>query len=129
MFSGGADGQMEMWSPEELVVETPLSTRLNGNSEEPAATPQAAAQTARKVNGRWTTFVAFQKSAMGIGFRLPPAGPNGPGDPGRPGFDPMKHNPNDRFARLTPEQRVQRARQRGAFVQQNVDRDIERKTN
>lgn len=132
VFSGGADGQMEMWSPEELVMTTPLSTRVKVDSEEPAATAQAAAQTARKVNGHWTTFVAFQKSAMGIGFRLPPAGPSGPsgpGGPGGPGFDPMKHNPNDRFARLTPEQRVQRARQRGAFVLQNVDRDIERETN
>jgi hypothetical protein len=129
MFSGGVDGQMEMWSPEELVMETPLSTRFKTDSDEPAATAQAAAETARKVKGRWTSFVAFQKSAMGIGFRPPPASPNGPGGPDRPGFDPMKHNPNDRFARLTPEQRVQHARQRGAFVQQNVDRDIERKAN
>lgn len=129
MFTGGADGQMEMWSPEELVMETPLSGRLKADSEEPAATAQAAAETARKLKGRWTTFVAFQKSAMGIGFRLPPAAPNGAGGPDRPGFDPMKHNPNDRFARLTPEQRVQRARQHGGFIQQNVDRDIERKAN
>jgi hypothetical protein len=130
MFSGGsADGQMEMWSPEELVMETPLSPRLKSDSEEPVATAKAAAETARKVNGHWTTFVAFQKSAMGVGFRLPPASPNGPGGPGGPAFDPMKHNPNDRFARLTAEQRVQRARQHGGLVQQNVDRDVERKTN
>ncbi len=129
VFSGGADGQMEIWSPEELVMETPLSTRLKSASEEAAATAKGAAETARKVNGCWATFIAFQKSAMGVGFRLPPHGPNGPGGPDRPGFNPMNHNPNDRFARLTPEQRVERARQHGAFVQQNVDQNIERKTN
>src|SRR5882757_9914103 len=80
-FSGGSDGQMEMWSAEELVVETPLSTRLG--EQELAATGQSAAATAKKVNGKWTTFLAFRKSAMGIGFRLPPVG--GPrGDGGGP---------------------------------------------
>jgi len=132
-FSGGSDGQMEMWSAEELVVETPLSTRLG--EQELAATAQSAAATAKKVNGKWTTFLAFRKSAMGIGFRLPPAGgpggfggPNGPrrpGGPDKPDFNPMKHNPNDRFARLTPEQRVQRARERAQGGGQIIERRIE----
>jgi len=40
----------------------------------------------------------------------------------------MKHNPNDRFARLTPEQRVQRARERaqGGGGGQVIERRIER---
>src|SRR5258707_388818 len=90
---------------------------------------------AKKVNGNWTTFLAFRKSAMGIGFRLPPAGgpggvggPNGPrrpGGPDKPDFNPMKHNPNDRFARLTPEQRVQRARERAQGGGQIIERRIE----
>jgi hypothetical protein len=135
-FSGGSDGQMEMWSAEELVVETPLSTRLG--EQELAATAKSAAATAKKVNGKWTTFLAFRKSAMGIGFRLPPAGgpggfgspngprgPFGPGGPDKSGFDPMKHNPNDRYARMTPEQRVQRARERAQGGGQIIERRIE----
>jgi hypothetical protein len=133
MFGGGPDGQMEMWSPEELVMETPLSTRFG--EQDVAATAKSAAETANKVNGKWTTFLAFRKSPLGIGFRLPPAGgperlntvrgPGGPGGPERPAFDPMRHNPNDRFARLTPEQRVQRARERaqggGQVIQQRIE--------
>jgi len=128
MFSGGGGSQwpMEMWSPEELVMETMLTGRLGPTSEpDPAATAKAAAETARKVNGHWTTFLAFRKSSMGVGFRLPP--PGGPAGLDKPGFDAMKHDPNDRFARLTPEQRVERARQRGGFIQQNIEQNIERK--
>jgi len=134
-FSSGGDGQMEMWSPEELVMETPLSTRFSEHDIAPSA--KSAAETAKKVNGKWTTYLAFRKSPMGIGFRLPPPGelrgpngpngprgPFGPGGPEKPAFDPMKHNPNDRFARLTPEQRVQRARERaqgGQIIQQQIE--------
>jgi hypothetical protein len=136
-FSGGPDGKMEMWSAEELVMETPLSTRFGEQDVAPGAT--SAAETAKKVNGKWTTFLAFRKSALGIGFRLPPPGgpggpngpngprgPFGPGGPDKPAFDPMKHNPNDRFARLTPEQRVQRARDRAQGAGQVVEQRIER---
>jgi hypothetical protein len=140
-FSSGGDGQMEVWSAEELVLETPLSTRFG--EQDIAPTAKSAADTAKKLNSKWTTFVAFRKSAMGIGFRLPPPGgpggpnglngpngprgPFGPGGPDKPGFDPMKHNPNDRYARLTPEQRVQRARDRaqggGQVIQQRIERN------
>jgi hypothetical protein len=135
-FSGGPDGKMEMWSAEELVMETPLSTRFAEQGIAPTA--KSAADIAKKVNGKWTSFLAFRKSSMGIGFRVPPPGgpggpngpngphgPFGPGGPDRPAFDPMKHNPNDRFARLTPEQRVQRARER-AQGSQVVEQRIER---
>jgi hypothetical protein len=134
---------MEMWSPEELLMETPLRARLG--EQDVAATAKSAAETAKKVNGKWTTFFAFRKSPMGIGFRLPPVarqdgpggGPNasrspgamsGPGGPDKPGFNPMRHNPNDRFARLTPEQRVQRAQERaqGGGGAQIIERRIER---
>jgi hypothetical protein len=133
VVAGGTDGQMEMWSPEELVMETPLSKRLGENDI--GVTAQSAAETARKVNGKWTTFFAFRKSPMGIGFRLPPAGgpggsnvtrgPSGPTGPDKPGFNPMRHNPNDRFARLTPEQRVQQARDRQQGGGQIIERRIE----
>src|SRR5262249_31058640 len=72
---GGADGHTEIWSAEELVMETPLSTRFG--EQDLAATAQSAAESAKKINGKWTTFLAFRKSAMGIGFSLPPVG--GPG--------------------------------------------------
>src|SRR6266481_3637932 len=48
-FSSGADGQMEMWSPEELVMETPLSAKFG--EQDLAATAQSAAESAKKVNG------------------------------------------------------------------------------
>lgn len=127
-------------------METPLSTRFV--EQDLAASTKSAAETAKKVNGKWTTFLAFRKSSMGIGFRLPPpggpmglGGPNivrgpgglgetnisrGPGGSDSPRFDPMKHNPNDRFARLTPEQRVQRARERAQGGGQVVEQRIER---
>ena len=50
-------------------------------------------------------------AVLGPGGVGGPNGPRGPGGPDKPDFNPMKHNPNDRFARLTPEQRVQRARE------------------
>lgn len=104
MFSGNANGQTEMWSPEELVMETPLSARL-GTEANPAPTAQEAQETARKLNGQWTTYLAFKRSIMGVGF----AGL------GRPGAGPLKRGPNVRFAELTPQQRVQQARERRGF--------------
>lgn len=107
MLLMGPNGQVEMWSPEELLMATPLKDRADGERIE-TATPAAAANTARKVNGRWTTYLAFRKSSIGIGFGSVPG----------PGMDPLKRGPNDRFARLTPEQRVQRARARLNFKPQ-----------
>jgi hypothetical protein len=101
VFFGGPKGQMEVWSPEQLVIETRLGKRL-GNDHGQSATAEAAADAARKLNAKWTTYFAFSKSAMGIGFSGQP----------RPGSDPLQRSPNDRFARLTPEQRVLRARER-----------------
>jgi hypothetical protein len=120
-------------------METPLSSRLA--DQDLSATAQSAAATAKKLNGKWTTFLAFRKSAMGIGFSLPPiaerGGPDGtnslrglrgPAGADKPRFDPLKHNPNDRFARLTPEQRVQRARERaqgggGQVIERRIEQN------
>jgi hypothetical protein len=129
MMMGGPGGKLEMWSPEELVMETPLSSRFS--DQELAADAQSAVESAKKVNGKWTTFFAFRKSSIRIGFRPPPVGgpnaPHGPDKPDGPAFDPMKHNPNDRFARLTAEQRVQRARERqqggGQIVEQRIEKN------
>ena len=103
MVTDNASGEMEVWSAEELVMESALNDRLGGEHTEEATTA-AAAEVTRKVKGKWTTYLAFRKSIMGVGFGAPPTG--------RPSLDPAKHNPNDRFTRLTPEQRVERARNR-----------------
>lgn len=106
IFRGGPSGQVEIWSPQELVLESSLSNRLGNDSisTNSAPTTTAAAQTARKVGGRWTTYLAFHKSSMGIGFRMPHGPP-------KPGQMPHPPNPNRRFENLTPEQRVRLARQ------------------
>ena len=84
-------------------MDSALTPRLGGQTNE-TATAQTAAETAQKVKGKWTTYFALKKSMMGVGFGPPP----GPG----PGMHLPRPNPNERFARLTPEQRVEQARQR-----------------
>jgi hypothetical protein len=98
-----SDGQVEMWSPEELVMESALNGRLGGARRD-LATAATAADVARKVKGKLTTYLAFRKSNLGMGFGHLPNG--------RPGLDPARRGPNDHFSRLTPEQRVRRARER-----------------
>jgi len=140
---GGANGngvtEQEFWTPEELVMESALNRRLGSHPDD--ATAEIAAQTANKVNGRWTTYYAFRKSRIGMGFggtflqRGPPSGPGGPigavSDAGGANFPPgalsgpvpgdlqeaATRERNEQFARLTPEQRVQRARARQGLGQ------------
>ncbi len=108
MFLGGPSGEMEMWSPEELVLEAALSSRL-GDPGGLAPTAKGAADAARKVNGHWASFLAFRKSSIGVGFGgMPSAG-------GGPGLDHGPVTPNERFSTFTPAQRVQRARERKQF--------------
>lgn len=99
----GGDGQVEIWSPEELVIESHLGAQLSKDPVE-SPSPLIASQTAQKVHGRWTTYLAFRKSIMGPGSPGMYSLGHGPG--------PLRHNPADRFLRLTPEQRVEQARQR-----------------
>jgi hypothetical protein len=108
VFMGGPNGQMEIWSPAELLIPTPLKEQI-GNQPQLSATPQAAVDLAHQVHGKWTTYLAFRKSSMGVGFRMPPPRP-GLGQPFRP------PDPNERFANLTPAQRVQRARERNGLL-------------
>jgi len=129
-FQRGANGQLKMWAPPELVLESSLSGRLGNHSisTNSAPTTAAAAQTARKVEGRWTTYLAFHKPSMVVDFKmprrrnsdpssaasLPRASQTGP-DPGpdnRPKPDQMPRPPqvNRRFQDFTPEQRVEFAR-------------------
>jgi hypothetical protein len=97
----GQDGSVEIaWPPEQLVMESSLSARLANDLaiKNSAATADSAAEIARKVKGRCTVFLTFHKSRMGPfagapRHVLPDPGPNGP------------------FVDLTPEQRVQLARE------------------
>src|SRR5262249_20754230 len=102
----GPEGQVEIWCPEELLMDSSLSPKLNGEQPE-VATAKQAAEVAQKVKARWTTYLTFRKSLMGI---QPLAKPNG-----RPDLDLPRHNPNDRFVNLTPDQRVRMARERRSF--------------
>jgi hypothetical protein len=133
---GGGDGAMteeEIWTPEEMVIETVLSGRL-GNEKSGEATPAAADLAARKVSGRWTTFIALRKSRLGMDFgglrqitpriRTLTAGNSGINGNGlEENLDPsnleesLARRRNDEFGRLTPEQRVARARDRQRFKQ------------
>ena len=106
----GADGRMETWSPEELVMESALKPRLGSGSIQ-TATIQTAADIAARVHGHWTTLLAFRKSEMGVGLRMPPPC-LGPGQVMR------GPNPNDRFVTLTPAQRVRREQARLGFDSQ-----------
>src|SRR5256885_15861223 len=129
-FERGPNGQVEMWSPQELVLESSLSNRLGNDSISTNSVPTtaAAAQTARKVDGRWTTFLAFHKTSMGIGFKMRRqsspfdatqitskssngVGSEMPGARPKPGQMHQPPIPNRRFTDFTPEQRVQLARQ------------------
>jgi len=100
----GPGGRVEMWSPEELVVDLTLQPRLSGMRLE-TASPAEASEAAQTAKAHWTTFLALRKAMLGM------AGPPAL----RPGFDPLKRGPNDRFVRLTPAQRVARERERLNF--------------
>jgi hypothetical protein len=97
------NGQVEHWSPTELVMQSSLTNRLDGVLIQTASAEEAQAA-ALKVEGKIETFFAFRKSIVGIGAPMLGMRGRGPyaGPPGR----------NDRFANLTPEQRVERARER-----------------
>ncbi len=132
VFQGGPDGPVEVWSPEELVMEARLRPRLGDDGATPdrGATAAAAAETARKVKGRWTTYLAFRKSSLGARFGIAPRPRPGLSQPiskrGEKSVSPAGEPPrglgqaargpwlnlNDRFSRLTPEERVQRVRER-----------------
>jgi len=109
--AGGPNGT-ELWSPEELVLESSLEPSLGGDSPR-RASPTTAAETARRFQGKWTTCLALRKSVLGIGF----AGPSTTG--GRNA--PLHREPNDRFSWLTPEQRVLQARQRMGFEGKTIN--------
>jgi hypothetical protein len=134
---GGSSVEEDVWSPEELVMESVLAARL-GSEKGDEATAEAAAQAAGKVHARWATYFVMRKSPLEMGFggmrpmvrRLKPgvvirsgngAGPGGTNTDiagGIPGLeehdigDALRQQRNDELGKLTPEQRVLRARER-----------------
>jgi hypothetical protein len=58
----GPNGQAKAWSPVTLLLQSSLTSHIEGGH---AATAEGAAETARKVGGKWTTYLAFRKSAGG----------------------------------------------------------------
>ena len=135
----GAVEEEEVWTPEELVAETGLKARLD--TPTPDDIPAAAVQLAQKLKAHWTTCIAFRKSAMGIGFGARPFrkfrrfgpgpqlnGTNGPGLLPPPDFaEAARHQGNEAFERLTPEQRVRRAREVSSQVRIEAQNAYENK--
>jgi hypothetical protein len=140
---GGPDSTIEeTWSPVELVLESKLSSSLSGDFSQ-SATPEAAAEAAKQVKGRWKTYYAMRKSPMGIGLAGTPKmmsavkeGAMGRAKEIHMGAGTNVHGANlnmeelgnnleqmvrqqklEDLAKLTPEQRVQRARDRAALSQ------------
>lgn len=140
--SGGGPVEEEMWSPEEVILESRLSPRL-GSDFNGEPTPEVAEKAAHQVKGRWKTYYALRKSAFGMDFAgMPPmrlnvnkgkpgmdvdviksgAGTNlsqtiGPAMPSSEELaDAMRQRRLDELGKLTPEQRVQRAREHRNFT-------------
>jgi hypothetical protein len=145
VFTKGANGEaiQEVWSPFELVMESKLDSNLSSDYS-PEPTPQAAAELAKKVKGRWKTYYAMTKTAMGMNLTGLPgmnfggrkmmagggkeiqfnAGTNVNG--ATLNMEQLTSNLEETvrkqkledLAKLTPEQRVQRARERAAMQKQ-----------
>ncbi len=120
IFQGGPGGKVETWSPEEVVMQSSLLSRLASTPSITNGPPTAAtaAQVAKMAHGKWTTYLAFAKSSFGLGLAGPPLArermsATATSKGGGPLLlHPRGPNPNARFDTLTPQQRVQRARER-----------------
>jgi hypothetical protein len=133
----------DVWTPEELVLESGLSVKLDKERANEASA-EAAAKIAQSVGGRWTTLLAMSRSPLGMdlggsfGPRLGSQGPRirirrGPVgqsetnldrllEPGGAGQIDLEaaavaDQRNDPFANLTPQQRVLRARARAGATE------------
>jgi hypothetical protein len=100
------NGTIEEWSPAELLVESAVKTRL-AKKEIETINDEEAAEAAKAIHGDWTKFYVLRKTKF-AGFHQPPPPGGGPGR--RPDFEKARREPLERFANLTPQERVQRAR-------------------
>jgi hypothetical protein len=125
--SRDGDGKMteEIWSPEHLVLEQRLLPKL-GDQTYQDASEAAAREVSEKVKGSLTTLYVFNKSPGGFPF----AGKmmrqihqeSGHGTNAIPGEPPplpdvegvVRRAEAENYTRLTPEQRVRRAREKQA---------------
>ncbi|HEX5222638.1 MAG TPA: STN domain-containing protein, partial [Verrucomicrobiae bacterium] len=116
----------EIWSPEHLVLEQKLLSKL-GNESQSDPSENAAREVAKKVKGDLTTLYVLSGGPGGIAFggrimRQLHAGGGADGTNGVPGQLPpvpdleavVRRHEAENYVRLTPEQRVQRAREKQA---------------
>lgn len=115
---GGRIVEEDDWSRERLVIETPLSERLEGTIPE-TATREIAAETTAKVNGRLATYYQLDKPPLGGDFRA--LGRSGNWTRGGDTNNPMAALGAEQeemrlggLGKLSPEEQVQRARRSGA---------------
>lgn len=116
----------EVWSPERVVLEQRLQSRL-GDQAFPDPSDAVAREIAGKVKGQWTTLYVLRPSPGGLPFagkRMRQLHTVSGGDtnavPGEPPPPPdiesaVRRAEAERFTRLTPEQRVERAREKRAM--------------
>ena len=124
--SRDGNGEMteEIWSPEHLVLEQRLQTKLGDqNYQDPSES--AAREVAKKVNGSLTTLYVLNKSPGGFPFagkmmrqiHMETGGTNAATGqlPPLPDIEgAVRRAEAENYTRLTPEQRVQRAREKQA---------------
>jgi len=116
----------EVWSPERVVLEQRLQSRL-GDQAFPDPSDAVARAIAGKVKGQWTTLYVLRPSPGGLPFaekRMRQLHTVSGGDtnavPGEPPPPPdiesaVRRAEAERYTRLTPEQRVERAREKRAI--------------
>ena len=142
---GGSQDSVEeeIWTPVEVVLESRLSPRLKEDFNA-SATEEGAAEAAREVKGRWKTYYALRKSQIGMDFAGMPGmaqkfrsgrpdskvqvmesgGTNSGKLMGHAGpssedlAEAIRRQRLEELGKLTPEQRVQRAREQQAVVKQ-----------
>lgn len=104
-------GEVEEWLPTELLVETAAKGKI-GEDAFREATPENAMEAAKKIQGDWTTFYVFRKTKFPALARGGPGLPPSPMRDGKLDLSHAQREPLERFANLTPHERVERARQR-----------------
>ena len=121
---GNGDTVEEVWSPEHLVLEQRLQSKLGAQSYSDPDEPTAR-KVAQQVKGDLTTLYVLSSGPGGLPFpgmmaRQIHAGGGGSGTNSVPGQLPplpdieavVRRAEAENYVRLTPEQRVQRARER-----------------
>jgi len=122
---GKGEVKEEIWSPEHVVLEQRLQSKL-GDQTYADASEAVAREVAKKVNGRLTTLYVLRQSPGGFPFAgnmmrrihsVTGVGTNhAPGElPALPDVEGViRRAEAENYLRLTPEQRVQRAREKQA---------------